>query len=80
MEEIGGRWWGMLMAGGGALATETPYLLHYRGRIWPAIAAVMGPVQLSKLSQALKPAPARGPDGRQCGDQPQPHGEGAAVG
>lgn len=32
-----------------------PYLANH-------LSAVMGPVQLSKLSQELKPAPARGPD------------------
>lgn len=31
------------------------------------LGAVMGPVQLSELSQELKPAPARGPDRRQFG-------------
>lgn len=37
-----------------------PYLANHLG-------AVMGPVQLSELSQELKPASARGPDGRQFG-------------
>lgn len=35
-----------------------PYLANH-------LSAVMGPVQLSELSQELKPAPARGPAGRQ---------------
>lgn len=79
MPEIGHRWWGMLMDGGGALATGA-YLLHYRGRIWPTIAAVMGPVQLSELSQELKPAPARGPTGDSAGTRLQPPWEGDGHG
>lgn len=42
MEEIAqrDRWWGMLMGGeAGLLATETPYLPHYQGRISPTISA-----------------------------------------
>lgn len=68
MEEIAG---GILVGNvngreAGPAATTTlaspplsrPYLANH-------LSAVMGPVQLSELSQELKPAPARGPARRQ---------------
>ena len=69
-EEIGGRdgslvgnvngWGGWAIGHGDAVSPplSRPYLANH-------LSAVMGPVQLSELSQELKPAPARGPDGRQ---------------
>lgn len=45
-----------------------PYLANH-------LSAVMGPVQLSELSQELKPAPARGPAGRQFREGWSPAGK-----